>query len=123
MFKVFMIPAWVLAKVFHPCIGDPVNEDQRAFNKFKAEFAASIHTIPCPASIRKGTKVATEGENAIEEEDTTFNQVSYTTQNSPRSKKREIMRLAEVEIWHLVGSLPHCTCKRHGKQPVHCVSE
>jgi hypothetical protein len=73
--------------VFHPGIGDAVNEDQGAFNEFKAEFAAAIHTIPRPASICKGTKVAAKRKNAIEKEDATFNQVSNATQNSPRSKK------------------------------------
>lgn len=87
MFKVLVCPFWVLAKMFHPSVGDAVTKDEATFNHFKAEFASAIDTVPCPAVFSECTEIATKGQNTVKEENTALDEMCNASKNIPGSKR------------------------------------
>lgn len=87
MFKILVCPLWILAKMFHPGIGNAISKDEETFNHFKAKLASTINAIPCPSLFSKASQITSKGDDAIKVEDTTLDKMSNATKNSPRSKK------------------------------------
>lgn len=71
--------------MFHPSVGDTVTKDQAGLDHFKAEFACTIHAIPCPAVLSKGSKVASKSKNTVKVKDASFDEVCNATQHFPGS--------------------------------------
>jgi hypothetical protein len=72
MFKIFVSPAGILTKMFHPSIGNTIDKNERAFDHFKTELAAIINAVPGPTTISKDTQVPGKSQDTIDKEDTTL---------------------------------------------------
>lgn len=86
MLEVLVRPFRILAKVFHPCVGNTITKDETAFNHFKAKLACTVNAIPGPAILSECTEVASKGQDTVKEEDTALDEMSNASKNIPGPK-------------------------------------